>query len=608
MATQPSSSLYDDMIRYRKQRDQDIAKRVIAAPGLAIAGAAGQPGAADYLLPKYDDPRQWELTKLELKQKLMEQARKAEQMRMRGLSDLNRSAKDRDDLILGILESTMKAAGADMNAIQRIRDSYNDNVTSLRRTRIAGLMRTQGGGASGGAMRSFIDKMADDVAASANPDQTIIDQTLLELDAQRAFAAGLDPQKGPATAVEDLYAIDAYYADKGGLDAIIARNPDHPGVQELAQAWADAQAEGGSSAFVGSLRAEAQAAEQEAVKGLYDTVPASMQAGIDAGLALIQQLGISTESAISSVDSVMDKLAPQSKQDMDYGKLKDSLDQVDQLSPELAPGTMKWNIINGDKFQQWKKQNGFQTDEVAWRELRRQAALKHSEAMSADRRLARDRAFGRVDADSGPPQEALAAAQAAHRADVLGQEQAPPMDAPSAVTADAGAPQFFLDPNADQVWMMDETKGEFRPLTMTEYDQISPYVDAGIINNDPASFAEAKQKYAALTSQKQQQSAAGQTLRAEAAQNLQQAAANTDPQSSSPVPGFHDAAAKAGFAVTHPSYAIQRALGKGRLKKEALTAGLFSQPLPASLEEDDPYAEYLRRLEEEYRKTAEASP
>lgn len=589
--------LINAMLRLRATRDQDTKQRLIAAPFFAAAGFANSQLPTN-LLPQYDDPRQFELAKLEAKKSVLKMQQEMAQARLQYGSALAGNLKTQRTNAIDLLKAFITARGEVAERRLNLIENLNNNITELNKARIGSMFRGifSEGGANAGISATGVVRFLDNVlepADTARGEEETLEVIWRQIEIEKAMVdQEVDPEakaRAEKTLAVSLQAVDSMLRETRGFgiedlanDFITSNNK----AASVLEAWNEHKDYSGPETENMNIELLKMGAEsiREASDELYRRLPAGdpVKEAVEAYNKFVKTNSLTFDeskdrSVVKDLDEAMETLSPQEKYQANYDALDKALEDIDRLSPNLSPGSLKARFFDpkqpeGQMFFEWMTKNGYNTSapEVAWKALRREVGLLKSKAAAENRAVSRERAAGGGDLSPAAPQAAAS----------MDSTAAPTTEAPEQPPEQGESPvqigTFYRFPAGaaiQTIYYQSPDGKEFRRADAEETEIAMAAVDADptSVVSDDTKFMEAWQK----AKGGQEPPAAAPSAAPTKLQEAPATPAQPEEQGKSPY-----GAQRALWDVTHPSFTAQRWMGDLKEKRK--------QTLGAKLQGLDP--------------------
>ncbi len=424
--------LINAMLRLRATRDQDTKQRLIAAPFFAAAGFANSQLPTN-LLPQYDDPRQFELAKLEAKKSVLKMQQEMAQARLQYGSALAGNLKTQRTNSIDLLKAMITAKGLNADRYLELTKNLNDNITELNKARIGSMFRGifSEGGANAGISATGVVRFLDNVlepADNARGEEETLEVIWRQIEIEKAMVdQEVDPEakaRAEKTLAVSLQAVDSMLRETRGFgieDLATQFSGSNVKAASVLEAWNEHKDYSGPETENMNIELLKMGAEsiREASDELYRRLPAGdpVTEAFAAYDKLVKKNDLTfdekDQNLTKDLDEAMETLSPQEKYQANYDALDKALEDIDRLSPNLSPGSLKARFFDpkqpeGKMFFEWMTKNGYNTSapEVAWKALRREVGLLKSKAAAENRAISRERAAGGGDLSPAAPQAA----------------------------------------------------------------------------------------------------------------------------------------------------------------------------------------------------------
>lgn len=551
MATQPSDLLSNKILAQNRARSQFWGNRALAAEPMSAAAIRGGPAAAAALSPYFFPNRSTGISQAQgagIKAKILKD--------MTDLSD--KMGKNQ----IGIVEALGKqnTAFGDLakfvdgihgnaaSANASVAGAFNGAVASIGNEQTKAIMQklTQTIPDPAGLQHSIDDMMK--VMANGNVDDPALFAAYTDMIHQRS-AAGDGAGAAAASQYVELYLaqhgvdIRKKISEQAAAGDQDAQNAQHA-IDGISQDYSGLAASG-------LALSQAQAIAQ---MGTLKTGAANMDQAVDTLSEMMKSMGVkpgNPEETARIAEDMIKGAQPKGGGQLDnYKKLLDQIDS-DTVDPSSTLGEARRRLFADPEFQEWKKQNGFQDDGMALKELRRLITEKSHQAKQADRKTIAGRLQEGVGPNSGPTMSAAAKLTNKPANPQMPPENSDPTESKVVMGPD-GLPWIFED-------------GKLRPSTD---DELTKFGDpkTGMIATDPKAWAALLRpaseyaKYKTMSDQansRKLMEQAGRTVTADA----------MTPKVQPPDETIGTQANEAGFLATHPGELVNALLKKSRKKK-----------------------------------------
>lgn len=580
MPTQPSDILMNKIKDQNRFRDQMVAKGAVGSVASLAAGGTGGGFGAGYGLGQqmYKPKAATGFTAQQAvgaKTKLLDDMSDLQDKVGKGKIGLAEALAKQNDNFKTTLGYLATSRGNADSANASVASSFNSGLTSLTNEQVKAIMTqlTQTVPDPQGLRRGLEDMQA--LMANGNMTDPAIAAKFQDLMNKEILVAG---PNGGATAAAIAQAVELTMAQTAGSED--NPNPFRSYLESMAQngdtnaKQALSTIESVSSDYAKITQMGVDKAKDMAVAslGAMKTGVASSDKDIAKDIEILQAMGISPTSPqdVSKLIDASMSAGPQNggASPEAYKKLLDQIDS-DTVDPASTLGEARRRLFASDEFQQWKKQNGFQDDGMALKELRRLTTEKIHSNRQQDRTLMGQRQQQDVGPGTGPPMSAAAR---------MSSEPAQPKMAP----AGGGQSRMVTAPDHPYGFVIVSPDGTMRDPTDAEtnpgghiYEMMKEDINAFSAMLRPVS------EYEALKKQKQESDQANsKTLIDDATKQAMELGGDR------PTATVSSAANEAGFMATHPGQlegTVESALLKRMRKKKtdqavADNAGIFATP------------------------------